>query len=193
MPAIEPTPPSRIDVERNRRMLLDAAANALARNPDVSMSQVAQAAGLTRATLYRHFDSRAKLLEAMRAEALAQAAEVISEAHLDQGTALEALHRVIEAVASLSERFRPLLIEGTDLGPTFLHQRAEVFAPLRDVVRRGQEAGLIRVDLPPQWIVTVMASILAAAVRDSGVLPEGGPGVADLVFGTLARGIEVTH
>jgi len=165
VPAIEPTPPSRIDVERNRRMLLDAAANALARNPDVSMLQVAQAAGLTRATLYRHFDSRAKLLEAMRTEALAQAAEVISEAHLDQGTALEALHRVIEAVASLSERFRPLLIEGTDLDPTFLHQRAEVFAPLRDVVRRGQEAGLIRVDLPPQWIVTVMASILAWRAR----------------------------
>ena len=49
--------------------------------------------------------------------------------------------------------------------PTFLHQRAEVFAPLRDVVRRGQEAGLIRVDLPPQWIVTVMASILAWRAR----------------------------
>ncbi|MER6590304.1 helix-turn-helix domain-containing protein [Micromonospora purpureochromogenes] len=180
---------SRSDAERNRRTLLEAAADALARSPGASMAQVAQAAGLARATLYRHFSSRQELLAAMRAEALVRAADAIAGSRLDEGTALEGLRRAVEALVSLGVRFRALLLEGADLDATFLQQRAEVLAPLKAVVRRGQEAGLIRSDLPPEWVVTAMASMLVAGVRASAGRGFDDSRVADLVFGTLTSGI----
>lgn len=153
------------------------------------MAQVAQAAGLARATLYRHFSTRQELFAAMRAEALVRAAEAITASRLDEGTPLEGLRRAVEALASLGVRFRALIVEGADLDATFLQQRAEVLAPLQAVVRRGQEAGLIRSDLPPEWVVIAMASMLVAAVRASADTGFGDGQVADLVFGTLTSGI----
>lgn len=180
---------TRSDAERNRRMLLEAAADALAQNPGASMAQVAEAAGLARATLYRHFRTRLDLTEAIRAEALVRAAAALAGSRLDEGSALEALRRAVGSLASLGVRFRALLMEGADLDPAFLHQRAAVLAPLHEVVRRGQEAGLIRPDLPSRWVVTAMASLLAAGVRTSSGSLDGDRTVAELVFGTLTRGV----
>jgi AcrR family transcriptional regulator len=153
------------------------------------MAQVAQAAGLTRATLYRHFSTRQKLFEAMRAEALKRAADAISGSRLDEGDPLEALRRALDALAPTGVRFRALLAEGADQDPEFLSERAEVFAPLVETVRRGQEAGLIRSDVTSAWVVTAMASLLIAGVRTSPATASDGTSVADLVFGTLTEGV----
>lgn len=181
----------RRDVERNRRVLLDAALDALAQNPGASMEDVARTANLTRATLYRHFGSREHLLAAMRAEALIRAAEAIEASRLDEGDPVDALRRVVDALVSLSIRFRPLLLEGADQDPSFLRQRAQVFAPLHDLVRRGQDAGRIRTDQPPDWIVTAIISLLTAGVRDARPLP--GSTVSDLVLATLFEGVARCH
>ncbi|MBQ0986787.1 TetR/AcrR family transcriptional regulator [Streptomyces sp. F63] len=189
MPATDTPGASRSDAERNRRTLLDAAAQALAHNPGASMAQVAQAAGLTRATLYRHFSTRQKLLEAMRAEALERAGDAIAASRPSEGDPLEALRRAVDALAPTGVRFRALLAEGADQDPSFLGERAEVFAPLVETVRRGQEAGRVRADVPPAWVVTAMASLLVAGVRTAGAAAPDGPSVADLVFRTLTEGV----
>jgi AcrR family transcriptional regulator len=186
------TSASRIDAARNRKSLLEAAADALAENPGASMAEVAQAARLTRATLYRHFSNRQSLLEAMRAEALIRATHAIVGSRLAEGTALEALHRVVEALIGEGRRFRALLVEGVDQDPAFLRERMAVFDPLNDVVRRGQDAGLIRADLPPRWVVAVIASLLATGVRAAPEMPADDKMLIDLVFGTLTAGVATT-
>jgi TetR/AcrR family transcriptional repressor of mexCD-oprJ operon len=182
---------TRSDAERNRRLLLNAAAEALAENPGASIAQVAQAAGLARATVYRHFRTRQDLLEAMRAEALVSAAEAIADARLDEGDPIDALRRALQALASHGVRFRALLVEGAESDPVFLQERAEVLAPLHEVVRRGQEAGLIRTELPSRWVVTAIAALLAAGVR---TLATGSDhqAVANLIFETLTGGVATT-
>lgn len=181
---------SRSDVERNRQALLAAAAEELARNPGASMVDIAHAAHLTRATLYRHFGTREQLVEGLQARALDQASRALAESQLEGGPALEALRRAIDALAALGPRFRPLLMEGADLDPDFQARRAIVLDPLREVVRRGQDEGEIRADVPPEWVVTALASMLAAgvrAVRDDG---DRGATLAGLVYETLVAGIE---
>lgn len=169
-------------------MLLEAAAAALASDPGASMAEVAQIAGLARATLYRHFRSRQELLAALRQEALARAAEAISASRCDEGPPLAALRRVIEGLATLGVRFRALLADGADLDPAFLRERSRVLAPLHGVIRRGQETGVIRPEVPPQWVVLAMASMLVAAVHTFTGTAETGR-VADLVYESLTRGV----
>ena len=185
---MEDHPSVRIDAERNRRVLLGAAAGALARNPEASLSEVARLAGLTRATLYRHFGSRERLLEALKDDALDSAAEAVAAARVEEGAALEALRRVITAITSLGGRFWPLLMDGADRDPEFLHSRAQAFAPVLGIIERGQMSGQIRTDISPQWAVTALTALLAAAVRQDRGFED--PAIAERVFDTVAFGIQ---
>jgi len=63
----------RADAEENRERLLQAAAELLQAEPEASVEEIAAAAGLSRATVYRHFTSRADLLAAVRREARTRA------------------------------------------------------------------------------------------------------------------------
>lgn len=189
MPDRAPDPAVRRDVERNRNALLEAAADELARHPGASMVDIARAAGLTRATLYRHFGTREKLVEGLQDEALTRAAQVLVEARLEQGPAPEALHRAILGLARLGARFRPLLAEGAEADPDFLQRRAAVLAPLEQVVRRGQSEGTMAPDLPPAWLLAALASLLTAATRSIATSGADADELGELVHRTLVRGI----
>lgn len=178
---------ARSDAERNHRTMLDAAAEALAEDPDASLLEVAQLAGLTRATLYRHFGSREGLVSALLDDALECAREAITAARVDEGTPLEALHRVIATVLSFGKRFRPVLLEGAERDAAFLSQRREVFAPVAQLIEQGQRTGAIRADLSTQWAVTALIALLAAAVRQSETRAEGD--LTEEVFTTAVWGL----
>ncbi|WP_292727918.1 TetR/AcrR family transcriptional regulator [Microbacterium sp. UBA837] len=179
-------PPRRRDVARHRGMLIAAATEEFARNPEASMADIARVAELTRATVYRHFPNREALEAAIRSEALARASRALDESRLDEGTALEVLQRVIRALSAQGMGLRFMLLQAPDADPRFLAQRAQVLAPLVDVVRRGQREGHLRENLAPEWIVTAMASLLVAAVRDAAS-PDSA--VGELVRRTLMSGV----
>lgn len=62
---------ARADGRRNRKAILQAAAEVMLENPQASIAEVAERAGLTRATVYRHYADRDVLLrEIARATAM---------------------------------------------------------------------------------------------------------------------------
>src|SRR3954471_24246268 len=81
------------DAERNTAAIIDAALEALANDPDVSMAEIARRAGVVRATVYMHFTPREALLDAEMKDAVAQLAEATKEAEPTQGEPEEALER----------------------------------------------------------------------------------------------------
>jgi serine phosphatase RsbU (regulator of sigma subunit) len=69
----------RSDAEQNYSRIIEAAVDLLEQNPAPSVDQVAAAAGLGRATVYRHFPGRNELLETARRHALDAAAMSAAE------------------------------------------------------------------------------------------------------------------
>ncbi|MCW2999640.1 MAG: SpoIIE family protein phosphatase [Solirubrobacterales bacterium] len=70
MPDLEPDlPPRRSDALANVARIVETAAAALGHDPDVSIGEIAQRAGVGRSTLYRHFETREALVEAVRRRA----------------------------------------------------------------------------------------------------------------------------
>jgi serine phosphatase RsbU (regulator of sigma subunit) len=59
-------PPRRSDALANVARIVQSAAELLGRDPDVSIGEIAHHAGVGRSTLYRHFETRELLLEAVR-------------------------------------------------------------------------------------------------------------------------------
>ena len=75
----------RADAERNIASITNAALEALASDPDVSMAEIARRAGVVRATIYVHFPTRESLLDAVMEHATAQVADATRAAEPSRG------------------------------------------------------------------------------------------------------------
>jgi len=155
----------RADAERSIASITDAALEALASDPDVSMAEIARRAGVVRATIYMHFPTREALLDAVMEHAVAQVAEATREAEPTRGEPEEALARVLRATWHKLSDFHALLAINTSrLSAKELHRRHQpvmtLFVPL---IERGQEQGAFRSDVPVAWHLAMIRAIAHAA------------------------------
>ena len=163
------TRPRRADAERSIASIVDAAVEGFSRQPDVSMAEIATAAGVGRVTLYAHFPSREALLEVAIRHALGQAIAALDVAELDRGPPAEALARMVRSNWSILDRYRGLLAAAGELPPSrFREHHVGVRARLESLIARGQADGAFRADLPRDWLVTVCFSLFHAAAQEVG-------------------------
>ena len=96
--------------DRVAEAILDAAADLLAEGGEPpSMSDVAAAAGISRATLYRYFPTREQLLQALAAAAVDATATRLAEADLDAVPVPEGIARVARVVAAAGSKYAALI------------------------------------------------------------------------------------
>lgn len=148
----------RSDAERNLQAILDAAITTFAEHPDASMSDIAHASGVGRATVYRRFPTREALVIALHDQASAEAGEVIRAIRPEEGTALEVLERLIPAFAEIGDRYRFLALVGTrplDSKRSGQEPKRAVIA----IIERGQAEGSIRSDVPAAWVDVALGSL----------------------------------
>ena len=159
----------RADAERSIAAIIDAALEALAMDPDVSMAEIARRAGVVRATIYMHFPTREALLDAVMEHAVGQVAEATRGAEPTRGEPEEALERVLRATWHKLSDFHALLAINTSrLSARELHRRHQpvmsLFVPL---IERGQEKGAFRSDLPVSWHLAMIRAIAHAASAET--------------------------
>jgi AcrR family transcriptional regulator len=166
----------RADADRSVAAILDAALEALASDPDSSMSEIARRAGVVRATVYVHFPTRETLLDAVMEHAVGQVAEATRGAEPHRGEPTEALARVLRATWRQLAQFHWLLaINTARLSAEELHRRHRpVVDQLQPLIERGQKQGVFRSDLPVSWLLAVTRSIVHTASHEirGGRLPD---------------------
>jgi AcrR family transcriptional regulator len=166
----------RADAERSVAAILDAALEALASDPDSSMSEIARRAGVVRATIYVHFPTRESLLDAVMERAVADVAEATKSAEPQRGEPKEALERVLRATWRKLARFHALLaLNVARLSAEELRRRhLPVLDQLQPLLERGQQQGVFRSDLPVAWHLAVIRAIVHTASAESqhGRIPE---------------------
>ena len=155
----------RADAERSVAAILDAGLEALASDPDSSMSEIAGRAGVVRATIYVHFPTRTALLDAVMEHAVDQVVEAMKRAEPARGRPAEALERLLLATWRELARFHGLLALNTArLSAEELHRRhVPMLDQLEPLIERGQREGVFRSDLPIAWHLAVIRAIVHAA------------------------------
>ena len=163
----EPSAPKRrrADADRSVAAILDAGLEALASDPDSSMSEIARRAGVVRATIYVHFPTRTALLDAVMEHATAQVVEAMRGAEPQRGEPVEALERVLRATWRQLGQFHGLLaLNMGRLSPEELHRRHRpMLDQLEPLIERGQKKRVFRRDLPVVWHLAVLRAIVHAA------------------------------
>ncbi len=156
--------PRRADARRNIAAILDAATECLARDPDTSLQEVAQAAGVGRVTLYGHFESRAGLVEAVVERAMRQTEEDLSAVDLT-GDPAAAMARLMEVTWDLTHRFGALVVAAQQaLPPERVHaMHAAPSVRVSALLRRGRRSGAFRSDVPVAWQLTTVQGLLHGA------------------------------
>lgn len=166
----------RADARRSRDAILDAATRVLDAEPDAGLGAVADAAGVTRQTVYAHFSSREQLLLAIAERLTEETAAAMDAAGLDAGPAADALMRLLDAAARTAER-HPVLtrrISAAPLAPETEHERHEPVADrIRRVIERGRRGGEFDDRLPVGWLVaaTIALAHAASEERQAGRMP----------------------
>lgn len=160
--------PRRADAERSVGSILNAALEALASDPDVSMVEIARRAGVSRATTYVHFPTRESLVAAVTARAIADVASVLEAAEPERDDPTDALRRVLRASWRELDRFHALVAINAKLPEKEFHRlHLPVLKHLTPLIERGQRDGAFRGDVPVAWH---LAMLLAIAHGASGEL-----------------------
>lgn len=154
------------------------------------MREVADAAGVGRATVHRHFPGREDLVREIAVSAVEEAGAAMDGARLEEGRAEEAVGRLAEALVPMGHRFHFLLAEGQlDSDPGFLAAEQKLVERLERLAERGRREGVFGADVPPAWIVDAIGALVYAAwegVRYGRVAALDAP---RLVSDTLLSGL----
>lgn len=174
---------------RTRAVLLDAAARVLGRRPDAAMSDIAEAAGVGRATLYRHFPTRDSLLHGVADAGTAELSDAFAAATLDDIPADRAISRIISIFLRTGAKYAALAGQLEEYGDPESKEEC-VVVPVHHVLERGVRDGLLRPDVPRELLFEMLSALVERSlwlVIAGTVLPEAAADAVTLLFLDGAR------
>ena len=188
-------------VARTRQQIIDAAAHRVRVGPEpVTLRDIAARAGVSRATIYRHFGSVTDLLDGVAADLLARADYGRLLAALELPDPVDALRQVIMAGTGIWAADPALVRNLTGLArlqpealPVIAQLERGRLAAMEHLAGRLHRAGRLRRDLTPARAVDLLLVSTAFAAWDELVTGRGrSPAAATAAVTDLAVRAVVT-
>ncbi|WP_047286486.1 TetR/AcrR family transcriptional regulator [Pseudomonas protegens] len=147
--------------------LLKALADAIVVHPRATLKELAQAAGVSKATLHRFCGTRDNLVTMLESYGEQVLIQVIDNAELDSSDAVMALHRLIiehlkhrEMMIFLLFQYRPDSFDDSEA-----HRPWRAYADALDsFFLRGQQAGAFRIDISAAVFTEMFLSMVYGIV-----------------------------
>ena len=179
----------RADAERNLRHILEAAERVLAADPAASIEQIADAAGVGRATVHRHFASRQALVDTLVTTAMQRVADAVEAAQPDVVPPLVALHQVTANVLRVKAGWRFALSRPAAPGSPAAEGLDRIVRRSRELFRHSQERGLIDPRADPEWVRRVHFALIGEALLEDAETARDIDALAARVVDTLLHGV----
>lgn len=190
-------------LDARRREILAAAHRCFARRGfhDATMQEIADEAGLSAGALYRYFDGKQALVEALAAWGRAQKRRALEAVEPDSGVeglgrlvtrmleTLQASERSDEAVR-LDVRLWGEALGDRSLQPLVADALETFRQPLADHLRGEQEVGRVRADVDPEMVARALLSLLSGLELQLAFDPELKPEAYAGAVTSLLDGLE---
>lgn len=152
-------------ITQSRNAIEEAGIEALLRNPDAGMSEIALAAGVGRATLYRHYESRELLVQALAKKCLEETDALVEPLKAMGLEGKQAIEATIDVLMPMASRYRFLMslwaIAADDKVVNRIYKRQ--LKDLSELVMQAQAEGEISSKLSTVWVVSTFDAILNSA------------------------------
>ena len=169
--------------------IVEAAFDVLSRDPSASLSEVAERAGVGRATLHRHFPSREDLVRALALLAIEEMDEAADAACKDAESYADAFRQMLAALIPLGDRHGFLAREPIDDDPDIAAEFERQTNETRDIVEEAKREGLFDRAVPTDWITQAFDHLLYAAWESVKAGETTHAQAADLAWRTLTNGL----
>ncbi len=166
---------------------MTAGADLLARGGEPpSMADIAEAAGVSRATLYRYYPTRERLLAALTAAGLQTAAARLAQADLETVPVPEGIARLARVVAAAGSKYAAVVSAFDPAGEV----EQQIGTMIQALLQRGIDDGTFRGDLTVDELGFVLGYLLQAAGRMAAERQAGVEKAAALVTSVFLHGTQ---
>lgn len=167
--------------QRSKARMLELATYILARKPNLSLNEIAEAIGVGRATLFRYFKSRKQLIHELVIESdrrLELAIQPILEKKLN---ARETLEQFIRVLVPLGASFHflnseQMYAEATGIEEFYRNQLSR----MKELAGRLKDEGTVAREIPSAWVAAVLDNLIYTAwmtVSEGDIAPNDAPGL----------------
>ncbi len=161
-------------------------------NKEASFSDIAAHAGVGRATLYRLFNNREKLIRSIAFFCLERFDEATGPIDQQATSAIDAIRLLFKLAMPLTQEFQFLANlghwaeEDTDVMAILERQEKEML----DLVNMGKAEGSICQSLPSTWVVNMIEGLFYAGYVSQKAHQNSFEEVAEYAFRSLNQGIK---
>ena len=169
--------------------IVEAAFDVFTRNPGAALAEVAERAGVGRATLHRLFSSRDDLVRTLAQRAVMEMDEAAGAVTRGVDTYGEALRLTLGAIIPLGNRYSFLSREPLEDDPAIAAEFERQMAQIHDAVAGAKREGVFDATVPTAWIVQAYDHLIYAAwesVHTGTATPDQ---AADLAWRTITSGL----
>jgi AcrR family transcriptional regulator len=144
-------------------------------------------AGVARTTLHRYFAGREQLIKAATRDSIDVLTKTLIQAATDQGPAIDAMRRVIDALVSVADRLHFLFG-----APGVLYNISPTEHPYRclvmELIKRGQHERAFDPELNADWIQRALFALVLRGCDDARAGDLSRHAVAATVIRSFERG-----
>jgi TetR/AcrR family transcriptional regulator, mexCD-oprJ operon repressor len=158
----EPAPRQTLQ-QRVAAAILDGAAHLFAvQGEQASMNDVAEAAGVARATVYRYFPNRETLLDELARTAVSDVEARLASARIDTVPPEEGVARAVRALVDGGDLFVIMARERLRSDPERFERG--LTRPLRELFERGQAGGDVRDDITSARLTASLVGLVVGVL-----------------------------
>lgn len=173
----------------SRDAIIEAAFSVFSKNPSAALSDVAERAGVGRATLHRHFATREDLMGALARIASQEMDEAVETACAGATSYSEVARLALQALIPLGDRHGFLALETFADDPETQAAYAREQSETAEMVDAAKGEGLFDTSVPTSWIVQAFDHLMYAGWESVKAGETTHQQAAALAWRTLIHGL----
>ena len=173
-----------------RDAIIEAGFQLLNQRPASTLEEIANLAGVGRATLHRHFSSRDALMKALAQTATRELDEAVEEAVTHALSHTQGLRLAMSAMIPLATRQWFLIHQHVEISDEVSTAHEKDMVELRESIEAAKQEGTFDPAIPTSWIIETYQSLIYSAwvmVRDGECTPKQ---ASELAWRTLEQGLK---
>lgn len=173
-----------------KQKIINAAITTLAKDSTASLEEIAEVAGVGRATIYRHFESRSHLIREMLLQAGTKMSSSVEPIIQGKASARDKLRQMVTILIPLGAGLHFVVYEPLQPKDQDLERGHQEFSDqIMELCKALKAEGGVTLDIPDVWVVTCLERLIFLAwenIQRGDIAPNQ---AAELVIRTFFSGL----